>query len=87
MIAGLEIYTSKSALSTQLEDPTFQSYHTAVKAEDLYAKPEELVAWYPEAGFVAREAVAGPFGGGNIVMVAKFLCREGGRDKVLGGLR
>ncbi|KYG45895.1 hypothetical protein M433DRAFT_154027 [Acidomyces richmondensis BFW] len=55
IIGGLEIYTSKTALQAQLEDPVFfQPYHDTVKREGLYRHPEELVAWYYAAGFVAR---------------------------------
>ncbi|RMY27922.1 hypothetical protein D0866_09798 [Hortaea werneckii] len=47
-ICGLEIYTTKAALQSQVDDPVyFQRYHEIVKQENLYAKPEELVAWYP----------------------------------------
>ncbi|KAI7480287.1 hypothetical protein KC351_g7061 [Hortaea werneckii] len=48
VICGLEIYTTKAALQSQVDDPVyFQRYHEIVKQEDLYAQPEELVAWYP----------------------------------------
>ncbi|RMX92715.1 hypothetical protein D0868_13259 [Hortaea werneckii] len=57
VICGLEIYTTKAALQSQVDDPVyFQRYHEIVKQEDLYAKPEELVAWYPAGGFQARDS-------------------------------
>ncbi|WPG98083.1 Hypothetical protein R9X50_00086900 [Acrodontium crateriforme] len=63
VIGGLEMYTSKQALQLQVDDPIyFQSYHETVKKEGLYAKPEELVAWYQAGGFVARDVHAKPFG-------------------------
>ncbi|KAI7238430.1 hypothetical protein KC330_g2543 [Hortaea werneckii] len=58
-ICGLEIYTTKAALQSQVDDPVyFQRYHEIVKQENLYAKPEELVAWYPAGGFLARDSSA-----------------------------
>merc|ERR1712070_258321 len=43
VICGLEIYTTKAALQSQVDDPVyFQRYHEIVKQENLYAKPEEV---------------------------------------------
>lgn len=63
----MEIYTEKSALQKQVDDPEFfQSYHKTVKNDGLYSKDEELVAWYFTVGFIAREQHALPFGGALI---------------------
>ncbi len=53
-IAGIEIYSKKSALSHQLAHPEFKRYHATATAEELYAQPEDMNAWYPREGFVAR---------------------------------
>lgn len=80
-IFGIEIYTEKQALSAQQQEDWFVDFQNRVKSDDLYAqKGEELTAWYPIAGFVARETVATPYGG--IVMFALFTCRQGRRDSV-----
>ena len=83
----MEIYIHKSALSTQLADPTFQFYHATVKAEELYTIPEELVAWYPTGGFVSRDDTAPPFGKGVIVVTAQFFCKTGMMERVLKALQ
>lgn len=75
MIGGLEIYTTKSALSDQIGDADFQAYHEKVKREGLYSKDEELVAFYPSAGFVAREVHALPFGG-TLISLSRFICKD-----------
>lgn len=81
-ICGVEIYSDKHALSTQQEEAWFKDFQKRAKEESLYgAKGEELVAWYPTAGFVARTKTAGPYGG--IVMFALFTCKEGKRDTVV----
>ncbi|KXT14672.1 hypothetical protein AC579_6402 [Pseudocercospora musae] len=81
VIAGLEVYDRRSALQAQVDDPEyFQAYHQAVKAEDLYAKGEELVAWYQTSGFLAREQHSIPFGG-CLVFLTKLICKD--RDEVL----
>ena len=82
-IGGLEIYTEKSALQSQVNDPVyFQSYHETVKQEGLYEKPEELVAWYQAAGFVARESSGKQDGkGGVLISVTKMVARD--REEVL----
>lgn len=77
----MEVYTEKAALKRQLSHPGFKHYHEVVKNEDLYAQPEELTAWYPTAGFLAREKTAP---GGVIVMTAMFHLKSGGdREKIL----
>lgn len=86
VIGGMEIYSSKDALSTQQHEAWFQDFHAQVKAEGLYEKDEELVVWYPAAGFVSRGDSAAPFGNGTIVMQAVFTCKDGQREKVLGVL-
>ncbi|KAK5123309.1 hypothetical protein LTR85_002739 [Meristemomyces frigidus] len=81
IIGGLEIYTSKAALQSQVDDPVyFQSYHDTVKREGLYSKPEELVAWHLTEGFVARETNAEPFGG-VLISVTRMTCKD--RSEVL----
>ncbi|KAK0922605.1 hypothetical protein LTR91_004380 [Friedmanniomyces endolithicus] len=88
IIGGLEVYTAKSALQSQVEDPEFfQRYHRIVREEALYAKPEELVAWYLTAGFVARNGNAGSRGKegeGVVISVTKMTCTD--RAKVLAAL-
>lgn len=78
----MEIYTDKQALSIQQEESWFKEFQQKVKDEGLYGeKGEEMVVWYPTAGFVAREDVAAPYGG--VVMLAVFTCKEGKRDDVV----
>lgn len=80
----MEIYSDKQALSNQLKEPWFQDFGKQVKEEGLYSqKGENMVAWYPVAGFVAREELARPFGKGVVVMLAVFTCKEGKRDEVV----
>lgn len=82
ILGGMEIYTDKRALSTQQEETWFKDFQKKVKDEGLYSdKGEEMVVWYPTAGFVARDDVAAPYGG--IVMLAVFTCKEGKRDAVV----
>ncbi|EMC94848.1 hypothetical protein BAUCODRAFT_25951 [Baudoinia panamericana UAMH 10762] len=84
LIGGLEIYTAKSALQAQLNEAGFQGYHETVKREELYAKPEELVAWYHAAGFVARDGVA-VSGEGVLISVTRMVCKN--RQQALDLLR
>ena len=79
----MEIYSDKSALSTQQSEAWFKEFHARIKDEGLYEREEELVVWYPVAGFVARGDSAAPFGKGAVVMVAVFTCKEGRRDAVV----
>lgn len=51
--------------------------------EGLYSRPEELVAWYLTAGFVARPG-ASTEGGGNLVSLTKFV---GNKEKVLKAMK
>lgn len=84
VIGGLEIYTDKNALQKQVDDPIFfQAYHETAKKEALYAKDEELVAWYLTDGFMAREQHAKPFGG-NLISLTRFV---GDREAILKALR
>lgn len=75
VIGGLEIYTSKAALSDQVNDRDFQAYHETVKRERLYSKDEDLVAYYFTAGFVARKDHAFPFGG-TLISLTRFICND-----------
>ncbi|KJX98524.1 hypothetical protein TI39_contig407g00002 [Zymoseptoria brevis] len=84
VIAGIEIYTDKSALEAQVKDQEFfQAYQKTVEKEGLYSKEEQLVAWYRTDGFVAREKHARPFGN-CLVSLTKFV---GNRERVLEVLR
>ena len=93
----MEIYSDKQALSTQMKEPWFQDFAKRVKEEGLYDtskgdnQGERMVAWYPTAGFVARESskdgLARPFGKGSVVMLALFQCKEGKRDQVMEVIR
>lgn len=55
----------------------------------MYAKPEELVAWYPQAGFVARKKTTAPESSRNgvIVIVVRVVCKDrngqSGRDEMV----
>lgn len=83
---GFELYTSKDALQAQVDDKEFfQAYHETVKKEGLYAKPEDLVAWYPAGGFVGRRSRVEEGGGKVVVSVSTLVCRDAGA--VLGALR
>ncbi|KAK5732942.1 hypothetical protein LTR17_010075 [Elasticomyces elasticus] len=76
VIGGLEIYTSKAALQAQLNDTVyFQPYHETVRRESLYSKPEELVAWYQTAGFVAR-GKGSKEGEGVLISITKMECKD-----------
>lgn len=79
----MEIYSDKQALTTQQSESWFQNFQKKVKDERLYEKDEELVVWYPTAGFVSRSDSAAPFGNGTVVMLAVFTCKDGQRDKVV----
>lgn len=51
-----------------------------MKRENLYAKPEELVAWYLAGGFVARDGEAETAGSGNmLVSVTRLSCVDQGK--------
>ncbi|KAK5676610.1 hypothetical protein LTS10_010911 [Elasticomyces elasticus] len=85
VIGGLEIYTSKAALQAQVNDTVyFQPYHETVKREGLYSKPEELVAWYQTAGFVAR-GKGSKEGEGVLISTTRMECND--RQKVIDVLR
>lgn len=84
LVGGLEIYTEKNALQKQIDDPVFfQSYHETAKKEALYAKEEELVAWYLTKGFIARDQHAKPYGGGILISLTKFVGDKNAILKVL----
>ncbi|RMX71162.1 hypothetical protein D0869_15914 [Hortaea werneckii] len=86
-ICGLEIYTTKAALQSQVDDPVyFQRYHEIVKQENLYAKPEELVAWYPARGFLARDSSADGEEDGVLVSVTRMTAKRS-FDDLMGILR
>ncbi|KAI6831635.1 hypothetical protein KC327_g6700 [Hortaea werneckii] len=77
IICGLEIYTTKAALQSQVDDPVyFQRYHEIVRQENLYAKPEELVAWYPAGGSLARDSSACGNEDGMLVSVTRMTARK-----------
>lgn len=75
VIAGLEMYTSKSALQEQLNDTTFfQPFEKMVVDEQLYAKEGTMMAWYLAAGFMARSLVKEAGGGSVFVKVHQMTC-------------
>lgn len=83
----MEIYTTKAALQSQVDDPVyFQRYHEIVKKENLYAKPEELVAWYPAGGFLARDSSADREEEAVLVSVTRMTARRS-FDGLMGILR
>jgi quinol monooxygenase YgiN len=75
VIGGFELYTDKSALSVQLDDPSYKVYHQTVKAEALYSKDEDLVAWRPRGGYFSRTDSTHA-GKGVVVMTATFVCKD-----------
>lgn len=75
VIGGFELYTDKSALSVQLEDPGFKDYHKTIKDEGLYSRDEELVAWKPQGGYFSRGQTSHA-GAGVVVMTATFVCKD-----------
>lgn len=88
VIAGLEIYTTKSALQEQLNDTTFfQPFEKLVVDEQLYAKEGTMLAWYLSAGFVARSQEMAAGGGGAVVRVHQMTCAGSGeKEAVVKGL-
>jgi quinol monooxygenase YgiN len=87
VIAGLEIYTSKSALQEQLDDKTFfQPFERMVVEEKMYAREGTMEAWYLAAGFVTRCRGLEEGGGRVVVSVRKLTCVEGEEEAVLKGL-
>lgn len=88
VIAGLEIYTSKSALQEQLNDTTFfQPFEKLVLDEQLYAKEGTMLAWYLATGFVARSQERAAGGGGVVVRVHHMTCAGSGeKEAVVKGL-
>jgi quinol monooxygenase YgiN len=87
LIAGLEIYTSKSALQQQLEDTTFfQPFERMVVEEKMYAREGTMEAWYLTAGFVTRCQGREGGGGRAVVSVRKLTCVDGEKDAVVKGL-
>jgi quinol monooxygenase YgiN len=86
-IAGLEIYTTKSALQEQLEDTTFfQPFERMVVEEKMYAREGTMEAWYLTAGFVTRSQGREEGGGKVVVNVRKLTCVGGEKEAVLKGL-
>ena len=86
LIGGFEVYTSKMALSIQLEDSFFKEYHHKVEQESLYAKPEELVVWYQKEGFLSRSGSAPSHQNEVIVVSVKLVCKQGTTAHVLSQL-
>jgi len=91
VIAGLEIYTSKSALQEQLDDETFfQPFERMVVEEKMYAREGTMEAWYLTTGFVTR-CQGREEGGGKVVVNVRRLTCVGGtsggeKDAVVKGL-
>jgi hypothetical protein len=84
VIAGLEIYTSKSALRDQLNDTTFfQPFEKLVVDEKLYAREPSMVAWYLAAGFVSRSGEKESGGNGVVVKVHQMTCAGSGEKEAL----
>jgi quinol monooxygenase YgiN len=75
VIGTFELYTDKSALTTQLQHPSFASYHQTIKSENLYSQPEDLVAWTPRGGYFSRTDSTHA-GKGVVVMTATFTCKD-----------
>lgn len=64
-------------MQSQVDDPVyFQRYHEIVKQENLYAKPEELVAWYPAGGFLARDSSLRGGEDGVLVSVTRMTAKK-----------
>ena len=75
------MYATKAALSAQMADPAFKVFHDTMEREGLYGRAEELVVWYPTAGFVARGTEgkmgrAEPWGVGVVVVVERVVVRD-----------
>lgn len=84
VIAGLEIYSSKSALQEQLEDTTFfQPFERMVAEEKMYAREGTMQAWYLTAGVVTRSRGREEGGGRVVVNVRKLTCVEGEKEAVV----
>lgn len=83
MIGGMEVYTDKAALSIQMDEAWFQKYLETAKREEFFAKDEQLVVWYPTAGFVSRDDTAPPFGRGVVVITGMVTSKDGMRDKAV----
>jgi quinol monooxygenase YgiN len=87
LIAGLEMYTSKSAFQQQLEDTTFfQAFERMVVEEKMYAREGTMESWYLTAGFVTRCQGSEEGGGRVVVSVRKLTCMDGEKDAVVKGL-
>lgn len=80
LIGGVEIYESRQALERQLDKPWFKAFQDATKQESLYSLDEEIGAWTPVGGFVARQARE-MHQKGTVVMLARFECRDSGKAK------
>lgn len=80
LIGGVEIYTDKSALSTQMEKPWFKEFARKAKDESWYqeGKGEEMKVWEPAGGFVSRKGRE-EGGEGTIVILAVFECKDSGK--------
>jgi hypothetical protein len=84
VIAGLEIYTSKSALQDQLNDTTFfQPFEKLVIDAKLYAREASMTAWYLAAGFVSRSEAKEADGNGVVVKVHQMTCAGIGEKEAL----
>lgn len=89
LIAGLEIYSSKSALKEQLNDTTFfQPFEKLVAEEKLCRKEGSMLAWYLAAGYVTSSSQGETRGGdGVFVDVRRLSCvGRGEREDLVKGL-
>lgn len=89
VIAGLEIYSNKSALQEQLNDTTFyQPFEEMVVEEELYSKKRKgsMAAWYLATGFVTRQSEREEGGKGVIVRVWKLTCGSGEKEAMVKAL-
>lgn len=84
MLGVVEIWTSPAALSALQSKPEYKDYFGTVRREGLYDPSQDVTAWYPTAGFVARKTEKETPKAG-IVMLAKFVCKdgEGVREKLV----
>jgi hypothetical protein len=85
-IAGIEIYKRKSALSRQVNHPEFKRFHATATKEGLYARPEEMNAWYRSGGFLTRGDTSKTQGLVTTVLI-KVKSPENDLEKVLKVLR
>jgi len=85
IIGAVEVYTDSSALGKIQKSPEYQDYFNCVEKNGLYEHYQDLTAWHPTAGFIARKNGEKETGKAGIVMLAKFVCKdgEGMREKLV----